>query len=324
MLTIPDELESFLYVLLWHAVWYLRHNIGVVNAFHAGFFAERASHDHGKALMLRQGRISVNRYLPATTLEFTGLDDENKVTYTPLDNLVKHLAWLCHAQWLSWPITSMEAIHVEPPYLEGQSRWAPARPLPAKTIIPLELAKKMQDHSAVLKLFDDALKKPWTMNDYVGSRTKSDSVDAKPDGQNPDGAKKLADAQDPDGAKKPANARHPDGAKKPADAQCPDGAKKPADAAENVLQPMKVNGRKRAEPSKAAESLKPPRRNPVRAVRKGGPSPDERPARNPVRAVRERAPSPEELLARNPVRAVRKRAPPPDERPAKRRRRGIL
>ncbi len=215
-----------------------------------------------------------------------------------------------------------------PPSLNDQSRKGCPSPSEkanaAKMIMPSELAEKMDNHSAVLKLFDDALKEPWTMNDYVGHRNKSNLVDAKSDGRDPDGAKKLADAQDPDSAKKPENAQDPDGAKKPADAQCPDSAKKPADAAENVLQPMKVDGRKRAKPSetKGAETLKPPRRNPVRAARKGGPSPDERPARNPVRAVRERAPSPDERPARNPVRAVRKRAPPLDERPAKRRRRG--
>ncbi|TFK77847.1 hypothetical protein K466DRAFT_607622, partial [Polyporus arcularius HHB13444] len=288
-LTTADELESFFYVLLYHAIWYLRSNITDAANFDSNFYEHEDGNysTPGKLHLMHYGWISVDQRPATTPLEFTGLDDRNNVTYTPLDNLVKHLAWLCHAVWRFESHLWNEAMNAVPPFLNDQSRKGCPSPSEkanaAKMIMPSELAEKMDSHSAVLKLFGDALKEPWTMNDYVGHRNKSNLVDAKSDGRDPDGAKKLADAQDPDSAKKPENAQDPDGAKKPADAQCPDSAKKPADAAENVLQPMKVDGRKRAKPSetKGAETLKPPRRNPVRAARKGGPSPDERPARNP-------------------------------------------
>ncbi len=224
----------------------------------------------GKLRMVQLGYITASESCD-TILQFNGVDDENNVTYTPLDNLIKRLAWLCHSQWLVGCWGGPKKMSAEPLYLnsppstsdfdsgsvgekensEADTVTESACPAKGPAEIPMwQLAQRLKTHSAVLKLFDDALNEPWTVNDYVGDRLKPNS-DAKPEGQ----------TQDP----------------------C---AKTPGVAAEQVLQPKSLNGIEAAESASNEElESRKRRQSSVGAACPPAPLPEERPAKRRCRGT---------------------------------------
>ena len=166
-------------------------------AFEESFFSYLSRDSYytgGKMHMMRNGYIQAtqNSNQNRTPLTFSVVANENK--RTPLDMLVRWLAWFCHAHWVSRYQSPKLNISVDPPGLETVPRKSAVENLTSDSNavdtstsdkIPAELiAKRLQDHREVLKLFDEALKKPWPTNDFVGDRTvKQESPEGQDQGE---------------------------------------------------------------------------------------------------------------------------------------------
>lgn len=91
--TIPDELESFFHVLLWHGIRYLRHNCDDVGNFMTRFFdaAEYYGKDRfecgsAKQTAMEKGKIMVHKGL---LLVFTHDSPDKTADENPLNELIR-------------------------------------------------------------------------------------------------------------------------------------------------------------------------------------------------------------------------------------------
>ncbi|RPD55661.1 hypothetical protein L227DRAFT_297942 [Lentinus tigrinus ALCF2SS1-6] len=260
-LTISDELESFLYVLLYLAVRFLRSNVDKFSEWDRLLLPAHSGAIR-KEPMLGGGYVFAD-YSSHNILDFNELPlkDPDWVPNdirTPLQILFHDFLWLFHAQWLFTREGPRREMFVEHPDMRPWPResadektseassscefvFRPTPQYPPMTRAS-NLARRLKDHSAVLQLFDDAFKEPWPTNDYVGDRFMNN----RPDEQ----ARRMKI----------------------------NTGRAPAKREQKKVE--KINPKKRRRnPPRAARPPEPVRRNPPRAARPSAPAPDERPAK---------------------------------------------
>ena len=183
-LSVSGDLQSFFYVLLYISVLLLRNNVidseGYCDTFFRTFTLPgqgpyRTYISNFKADTLFDGILGTDPK-SCMFLVFYGLDVySGRAVRTPLNGLLNNFLWLIHASYcafqrsLSSNLPQSIKMTPRPPerhgvYYNPFSRQPP--PQDGVLVEARELARKLWDHKAVLEMFDDALKKPWSMDDW--------------------------------------------------------------------------------------------------------------------------------------------------------------
>ncbi|KAI0696568.1 hypothetical protein C8T65DRAFT_832766, partial [Cerioporus squamosus] len=174
-LSIGGDLESFFYVLLHFAVWFLRSNVEDRDHFLQEFcsvYTMPRSHPGTTFISEHKTSTLYNGVLTTgarSCILLVFYADSGERARTPLNGLLNNLLWLFHASFLLYERGEQATMAPRPPVRPGpffrpyQTDHEPADGL----VLASDVAGKLWDHAAVLEMFDDALKKPWTTDDWA-------------------------------------------------------------------------------------------------------------------------------------------------------------
>ena len=191
---IADELESFFHVTLYHALRYLRHNCGEVQATMFDFFDWYSVHKDGYRCGSEKRSTMENGVFrqPGTDRGFTFYDDDDLASGQPLNAIFEiMLSWFSarykrlkaavikdpNVQVSRRLLQEAYARHRRPEVLREHETEADSQPAAQ----PLEV----DSHAEFLTLLDIALEMHWPEEDVVGDQLKKKPIPG-PDFLSPD------------------------------------------------------------------------------------------------------------------------------------------
>ncbi|KAI0738004.1 hypothetical protein C8Q80DRAFT_291326 [Daedaleopsis nitida] len=257
-LAIADDMESFLWMTLYIAVRFLRTDFSFETR--KVFLEELQRHDRVPGWKCR---TITKDELWGGEFDFVlqGRDKDYGLIDSPINDFFVELVHLCHAVYLRDNMPKGHKMQLRPPSADDTGAG------PCEMVYCKTLARKLDDHTAVLELIDDVLSKEWPLIDYVGDQL---GVSREPEPPKP--AEEPAAVED-EKENKPVKVKAAKGKKKAVRATPATrrgkhraAAKKPAPPARS---PVKCPGPQSEHEEKvAAENPLKRRRNPLRQCQK--------------------------------------------------------
>ncbi|KAI0806775.1 hypothetical protein C8Q74DRAFT_12784 [Fomes fomentarius] len=167
---VADELESFLWSILFIAVRFLRTNFSPkdVDGFIERFCKYTLSPRHCACHMsvLKQQALLRGQFDNAYRYVFKGHDAQGDLVDTPMNAFFDEYLHLCHAAYVPRMCGPTWKIYPRPQPRENETR----EDAGMDKIEARELAKKLDDHSAVLELIDRTLRMDWPRDEHAGDQ----------------------------------------------------------------------------------------------------------------------------------------------------------
>ncbi len=167
---VADELESFLWSILFIAVRFLRTNFSPkdVDNFIERLckFTLRPQYCTCEMSQLKQQALRRGEFYSSFRHVFTGHDAQGDSVDTPMNTFFDEYLHLCHAAYVARRCGPAWALYPRPRPRQNDKR----EDAGAGKIQARELAKKLEDHSAVLELIDRTVGMDWPRDEHAGDQ----------------------------------------------------------------------------------------------------------------------------------------------------------